>query len=171
MLLEETDDSILQKGLPYASTVAAVRPLPLSCASGVASRLLAQDVRFRPASREIAEPRPGKYADNDNQREITLKHLFAETSCDDHRLSEQTVKGSKLPKLIAPESKISSRNRNFVCPNATTDAIPPAHNVGVERGAFRPILVCRPAPGAAVDRLHLDAPNCQINLKSTHRRT
>ena len=40
-----------------------------------------------------------KYGGNDAQRETTLKQLFAESGCSDH-LTEQLVKGSKLPNVI-----------------------------------------------------------------------
>ena len=34
------------------------------------------------------------------QREATLKQMFAEAGCDDQHISEQPVKGSKLPNII-----------------------------------------------------------------------
>jgi hypothetical protein len=34
------------------------------------------------------------------QREVTLKEMFAEAGCGDQHISEQPVKGSKLPNVI-----------------------------------------------------------------------
>jgi Zn-dependent M28 family amino/carboxypeptidase len=61
---------------------------------------VAQSVRFKPASRELVEDRLGKYGGNNEQRAGTLKRMFAEAGCDDPHLSEQPVKGSKLPNII-----------------------------------------------------------------------
>jgi hypothetical protein len=60
----------------------------------------AADFRYDPVSREIIETRLEKYKGNDQQREATLKQLFAEAGCDDQHLSEQPVKGSKLPNVV-----------------------------------------------------------------------
>ena len=57
------------------------------------------DVQYRPVSREIVETRLGKYAGNDQQRERTLKEMFAGAGCDGQSISEQPVKGSKLPNV------------------------------------------------------------------------
>ncbi|HKW63261.1 MAG TPA: M28 family peptidase [Candidatus Acidoferrum sp.] len=46
------------------------------------------------------EARLKKYAGSDKQREETLKQMFAEAGCDEHHLTEQVVKGSKLPNVI-----------------------------------------------------------------------
>ncbi len=56
--------------------------------------------RYTPVSRSVIEARLGKYKGNDQQREAALKQLFAEAGCDDQHLSEQPVKGSKLPNVI-----------------------------------------------------------------------
>lgn len=48
----------------------------------------------------MVQARLGKYAGNHRQREGTLKELFADAGCNDQHLSEQLVKGSKLPNLI-----------------------------------------------------------------------
>jgi len=74
----------------------AVLVIALQCSA----QLFAQDVRFKPVAKDIVKARLGKYAGKDNQRQITLKQMFAETGCDDQHLSEQTVKGSKLPNVI-----------------------------------------------------------------------
>jgi len=55
---------------------------------------------YSPVSREVVEGRLGKYTGNNKQRETTLKQMFAEAGCDDQHLSEQPVKGSKLPNII-----------------------------------------------------------------------
>jgi hypothetical protein len=60
----------------------------------------ADSFRYNPVSREVIETRLGKYKGNDQQREATLKQLFAEAGCDDQHLSEQPVKGSKLPNVV-----------------------------------------------------------------------
>jgi acetylornithine deacetylase/succinyl-diaminopimelate desuccinylase-like protein len=60
----------------------------------------AQVLRFDMVSREVIETRLRKYAGNNHQRELTLKQLFAEAGCNDQHLSEQPVKGSKLPNVV-----------------------------------------------------------------------
>jgi hypothetical protein len=57
-------------------------------------------LRYNPVSRETIEARLQKYKGSDQQRESTLKQLLAEAGCDDQHLSEQPVKGSKLPNVI-----------------------------------------------------------------------
>jgi hypothetical protein len=59
-----------------------------------------ENIRYGPVSREVVEGRLRKYAGNNEQREETLKRMFAEGGCDDQHLSEQPVKGSKLPNVI-----------------------------------------------------------------------
>jgi len=60
----------------------------------------AQSVGYSPVPRGIVESRVVKYAGDNRQREATLKQLFADAGCDDQHLSEQLVKGSKLPNVI-----------------------------------------------------------------------
>jgi hypothetical protein len=60
----------------------------------------AQSLHFNAASREIIEARLGKYQGDDQQREATLKQLFSEVGCNDQQLSEQSVKGWKIPNVI-----------------------------------------------------------------------
>ena len=60
----------------------------------------ADALRYNPVSREVVEARLGKYTGANKQREATLKQMFAEAGCDDRQLSEQPVKGSKLPNVI-----------------------------------------------------------------------
>jgi Zn-dependent M28 family amino/carboxypeptidase len=60
----------------------------------------AENLRYNPVSRQVIEARLGKYTGNNKQREATLKQMFAEAGCDDQHISEQPVKGSKLPNVI-----------------------------------------------------------------------
>jgi hypothetical protein len=61
----------------------------------------AQSIRYKEVSREIVEARLRKYIGKNEQREATLKQLFIEAGCDEREhLSEQAVKGSKLPNVI-----------------------------------------------------------------------
>jgi hypothetical protein len=60
----------------------------------------ADSFRYNLVSREVIETRLEKYKGSDQQREATLKQLFAEAGCDDEHLSEQPVKGSKLPNVV-----------------------------------------------------------------------
>jgi Zn-dependent M28 family amino/carboxypeptidase len=60
----------------------------------------AESVRYNLVSRVIVEGRLSKYAGNNKQREATLKQMFAGAGCDEKHLSEQPVKGSKLPNII-----------------------------------------------------------------------
>jgi hypothetical protein len=60
----------------------------------------ADSIRYTPVSREVVEARLGKYAGNDQQREKTLKQMFADAGCNDQHLSEQPVKDSKQPNVI-----------------------------------------------------------------------
>ena len=82
-------------------------PRSKSCATAAIVLLLhswivttAESVRYNPVSREIVEGRLSKYPGNNKQREATLKQMFAEAGCDDQHLSEQPVKGSKLPNIV-----------------------------------------------------------------------
>jgi Peptidase family M28 len=60
----------------------------------------AQVFRFDLVPRDLIEARLQKYKGNNLQREATLKEMFAGAGCDDQHLSEQAVKGSKLPNII-----------------------------------------------------------------------
>jgi len=61
---------------------------------------MGQSVKYQPVSREAVESRLGRYAGNNKQREATLKQMFTDAGCDDQHISEQPVKGSKLPNVI-----------------------------------------------------------------------
>lgn len=60
----------------------------------------AERIFYDPVSRDVAVARLKQYKGNDKQREATLKNLFAEAGCRDSQISEQPVKGSKLPNLV-----------------------------------------------------------------------
>src|SRR5215469_10987659 len=60
----------------------------------------ADEVRYDTISRKIIESRLGKYGGDNKQREIALKAMFSESGCDDQHLSEQPVRGSRLPNVI-----------------------------------------------------------------------
>lgn len=60
----------------------------------------AQSIRFKPVSRDVIEARLKKYTGGNREREAMLKQMFADAGCDDQHLSEQQVKGSKLPNVI-----------------------------------------------------------------------
>src|SRR5262245_27579395 len=74
-------------------------------ASGAAS---AQDFRYSPVSQDIVESRLKMYAGSDQQRESSLKQMFADAGCS-QQLSEQPVKGAKQPNLICVLPGRSSR--------------------------------------------------------------
>jgi hypothetical protein len=61
---------------------------------------MGQSVKYQPVSRETVESRLRQYTGNNKQREATLKQMFTEAGCDGPHLSEQPVKGSKLPNVI-----------------------------------------------------------------------
>jgi putative aminopeptidase FrvX len=69
----------------------------------------AETLRFNPVSRAVVEARLGKYSGNDSQRAAALKQMFDEAGCDDQHLSEQPVKGSKLPNIICVQPGSSDK--------------------------------------------------------------
>jgi putative aminopeptidase FrvX len=82
-------------------------PSSMFCVSAAITLLLqswigsaAQNIRYKPVSREVVEGRLKRYTGNNRQREATLKEIFAEAGCVGQHLSEQPVKGSKLPNII-----------------------------------------------------------------------
>ena len=83
---------------PRSKSFAAAAAVAWLLCSWVSSA--AEDIRYSPASRQVVEARLGRYAGNNMQRELTLKQMFAEAGCGDQHVSEQRVKGSKLPNLI-----------------------------------------------------------------------
>lgn len=89
---------VFLKLAPRSKSCAAAAAIAWLLFSWVSS--IAEDIRYSPASREIVEARLGRYAGNNMQRELTLKQMFAEAGCSDQHISEQRVRGSKLPNLI-----------------------------------------------------------------------
>lgn len=59
-----------------------------------------ESFHFDVASQQVIRSRLEQYKGNNPQREATLKHLFSETGCDGDHLSEQPVKGSRLPNVV-----------------------------------------------------------------------
>lgn len=60
----------------------------------------AESLRYNLVPRNAVEARLRKYAGDNKQRESTLKQMFTEAGCDGQHVSEQPVKGSKLPNVI-----------------------------------------------------------------------
>ena len=57
-------------------------------------------VEFTPVARTVVEARLRKYARKNEEREAALVQLFSEAGCGRDNLSEQEVKGSKLPNVV-----------------------------------------------------------------------
>jgi putative aminopeptidase FrvX len=74
------------------AAIALAMPLPALGAD--------ETVQYKPVSRETVESRLRKYAGNDQQREATLKQMFADAGCDGQHLSEQAVNGARQPNVI-----------------------------------------------------------------------
>ena len=77
------------------------------CAAAAALLLLhawivatAETLQFSLVSQEGVEDRLRKYTGDNKQRETTLKQMFTDAGCDGQHISEQSVKGSKLPNVI-----------------------------------------------------------------------
>src|SRR6266700_3349963 len=77
------------------------------CAAAAALLLLhawivatAETLQFSLVSQEGVEDRLRKYTGDNKQRETTLKQMFTDAGCDGQHISEQPVKGSKLPNVI-----------------------------------------------------------------------
>jgi Zn-dependent M28 family amino/carboxypeptidase len=60
----------------------------------------AQTIRYHMVSRDAVEARLARYRGSNKERETTLKRMFAEAGCDEQHLSEEAVKGSRLPNVI-----------------------------------------------------------------------
>src|SRR6266581_3818019 len=78
------------------------------CAAAAALLLLhawivatAETLQFSLVSQEGVEDRLRKYTGDNKQRETTLKQMFTDAGCDGQHISEQPVKGSKLPNVIS----------------------------------------------------------------------
>jgi Iap family predicted aminopeptidase len=60
----------------------------------------AESIQYHLVTRDIVEARLGKYKGSDQQREAVLKQLFVEDGCKGENLTEQAVKGAKLPNVV-----------------------------------------------------------------------
>jgi Peptidase family M28 len=75
--------------------------LLIMAASVADSRAAGDDKsRYTVMARSVIERRSGEYGGNDQKREATLKQQFTEAGCDSDHLTEQRVKGEKLPNVI-----------------------------------------------------------------------
>ena len=63
-------------------------------------RAAGQTLRFAPVKREVVEQRLGQYGGRNKEREGTLKRMFTDAGCQGGQLTEQVVKGSKVPNII-----------------------------------------------------------------------
>jgi Peptidase family M28 len=63
-------------------------------------KVTGESLQYRLVPREAVEQRLSRYSGDNRQRETTLKQLFADAGCDEQHLSEQPVKGSKLPNVV-----------------------------------------------------------------------
>lgn len=59
-----------------------------------------QFIRFSNIPHDRLESRLRQYAGSDQQRKAKLMEMFADAGCDQNHLTEQAVKGSKLPNVI-----------------------------------------------------------------------
>jgi Peptidase family M28 len=101
----------------------AITIFVLVCLLGV---ITAEDVRYKLIPRELVESRLGRYAGNNKQREATLKQMFSEAGCDSQNISEQPVKGSKLPNVICV---LPGSSDNTIIVGAHFDRVPEGDGV------------------------------------------
>jgi hypothetical protein len=59
----------------------------------------AEELQYRPVSRAAVETRLKQFSWKNNEREAKLKKMFQEAGCDGY-VTEQSVRGSKLPNVI-----------------------------------------------------------------------
>jgi putative aminopeptidase FrvX len=57
-------------------------------------------VQFRQVNKNMIEARLKRFSDDNQEREVTIKQLFAESGCKDDKLSEQVVKSRLPPNVI-----------------------------------------------------------------------
>ncbi|HET9408248.1 MAG TPA: M28 family peptidase [Candidatus Sulfotelmatobacter sp.] len=95
----------------------------LVCTCIVAS---SSTVAYSPAPRSTVEDRLGKFAGDNKQREATLRQMFGEAGCGEQHLSEQPVKGSKLPNVICVLPGTSDR---VIIVGAHYDRVPEGNGV------------------------------------------
>ena len=72
------------------------------------SSAAADILRVSPVSRAAVEARLGKYRGTDSERAAALKRMFVEAGCGEH-LSEQPVRGSKLPNIVCVQRGSSDK--------------------------------------------------------------
>jgi len=82
----------LARSKGYAAAALAFLLCPPASTSG--------RIVFHQVPRDIIEARLHKYAGSNQQREATLKQLFADAGCDAQHVSEQSVKKSRLPNVV-----------------------------------------------------------------------
>jgi hypothetical protein len=80
--------------------------LPLQSAVAAAP---SESTKYVVVLQKTVEDRLRKYAGTNTQRETTLRQMFVDVGCDDRHLSEQPVKGSKLPNVVCQLSGTSDR--------------------------------------------------------------
>jgi aminopeptidase-like protein len=66
----------------------------------VAAATFAQPPRFTQLQRTVIEGRLRQYADQNTEREATIKRLFEEAGCRGDRLTEQSVDNSDAPNIV-----------------------------------------------------------------------
>ena len=109
--------------MPTASSPPKFAAAVLFCLAAFTS---AEDIRYRTLPREMIEARLGKCGGANENRERTLKQIFTEAGCDDQHLSEQPVKGSKLPNVICVMPGSSDR---YIIVGAHFDRAPEGNGV------------------------------------------
>ncbi len=86
---------LVDRHLRLRTFLVTVVEVAFLCSSVVADSLI-----YNLVPRKSVEARLMDYAGDDQRREATLQHLFAEAGCDVDHLSEQAVKGSKLKNVV-----------------------------------------------------------------------
>jgi Zn-dependent M28 family amino/carboxypeptidase len=61
---------------------------------------LVAQLHFGTVNSQVVEQRLKRYEGSDSEREATVKNLFQSAGCPEGKLTEQSVKGSKLPNVI-----------------------------------------------------------------------
>jgi peptidase M28-like protein len=90
------------------------------------SNAVAEEIRFRTVLRPVIETRLAKYSGGNSEREDHLKQMFRDAGCDDQRLSEQVVKGSKLPNVICV---LPGSSQRYIIVGAHFDRVPEGDGV------------------------------------------
>lgn len=90
------------------------------------SNAVAEEIRFRTVLRPVIETRLAKYSGSNSERENHLKQMFRDAGCDDQHLSEQVVKGSKLPNVICV---LPGSSQRYIIVGAHFDRVPEGDGV------------------------------------------